>query len=567
MPGATWVWPSSLDGVQAGDETVVYAELPEGTPLKVRIGDASVPTTSRRLPAAQRPLLERAWAKAKIESLMAKHDRADGKPAKDKLEAEIVRLSSTHRVLSAFTALLILETADDYARYGLDRKALSDILTVEDHELRLAKREPVDLPSAPSTPVVAMKKAETSLTGRFSAALRGSMNMISGAAANLSADAALADDAGDAFDGGSPAGAAGMESLAVEQEIMMPRQEPQPSAGRALTHRRSAVVTQAPTRPAEEPLRLPARGSDPYTGRFKTVMDLIAAGRPDQAAVAARSWLEESPGDVLALTALGEAFEAAHKTAEAARAYGSIIDLFPARADLRRYAGARLECLSQGRGLELAIDDYRAAVAQRPDHPHGHRLLAFALLKAGRAEEAFAALEAGLSRRYPEGRFRGATRVLGEDLGLLAAAWIKAEPGRKADILARLKKAGGTEETGPSLRFVLNWETDANDVDFHIFDGQGHHAFYQAMQLATGGELYADVTTGYGPECFTIRQPRERRAGPYTLQAHYYSRGPMGYGMGKLEVIEHDGRGGLTFDERPYVVMTDQAFVDLGTVR
>jgi len=40
----------------------------------------------------------------------------------------------------------------------------------------------------------------------------------------------------------------------------------------------------------------------------------------------------------------------------------------------------------------------------------------------------------------------------------------------------------------------------------------------------------------------------------------------MGYGMGKLQVIEHDGRGGLRFDERPFVIMQDGAFVDLGTV-
>ena len=40
----------------------------------------------------------------------------------------------------------------------------------------------------------------------------------------------------------------------------------------------------------------------------------------------------------------------------------------------------------------------------------------------------------------------------------------------------------------------------------------------------------------------------------------------MGYGMGKLEVIEHDGQGHLSFEERPFVVMKDRAFVDLGTV-
>ena len=83
--------------------------------------------------------------------------------------------------------------------------------------------------------------------------------------------------------------------------------------------------------------------------------------------------------------------------------------------------------------------------------------------------------------------------------------------------------------------------------------------------LASGGDLYADVTTGYGPECFTIRGAHANIAFPYTLQAHYYARGPMGYGMGKLEIIDHDGKGGLSFDERPFVIMQDRAFVALGS--
>ena len=103
-------------------------------------------------------------------------------------------------------------------------------------------------------------------------------------------------------------------------------------------------------------------------------------------------------------------------------------------------------------------------------------------------------------------------------------------------------------------------------MDFHIHDGRGGHAYYGSPTLRSGGQLYADVTTGYGPECFTIRGPKAARAYPYRLEAHYFSRGPMGYGMGKLQVIDHDGDGNLTFEERPYVVMVDRAYVDLGKV-
>jgi len=304
----------------------------------------------------------------------------------------------------------------------------------------------------------------------------------------------------------------------------------------------------------------------PYEGRFKVVMEALQRGDKDHALQEANKWHADQPGDVLSLVALGEVFEARNDVKSAARAYGSILELFSFRADSRRFAGERLERLQDPRAITLAIDTYGKAVEQRPDHPASHRLYAFTLLKHGEHEKAFEAIKKGAMRAYPAGRFRGVDRILKEDMGLVAAAWIHAQPNRAGEIRTKLKDAGGTEEQGPSLRFVLNWETDANDVDFHIRDGRGGHAFYSQKELPSGGELYADVTTGYGPECFTIRGPHDRRAYPYTLQAHYFSRGPMGYGMGKLQILEHDGNGKLSFEERPFVVMVDRAYVDMGTV-
>ncbi len=308
------------------------------------------------------------------------------------------------------------------------------------------------------------------------------------------------------------------------------------------------------------------RGAPPYEGKFKDILGALSEGKLQDARDRATLWQRDSPSDVLALVALGETAEKAGDRSLAARSYGSIIDLFGFRADSRRFAGARLERLGDAASLELAVDTYTKAVEQRPDHPAGHRLLAFALLKQKHHERAFEACAKGLARDYPPGRFAGAKQILAEDLGLIAAAWQKAAPHRRAEIQLRLAEAHGTVESGPSLRFVLNWETDANDVDFHVRDARGGHAFYGNRTLASGGSLYADVTTGYGPECFTIRATREARAYPYRLEAHYFARGPMGYGMGKLQIIDHDGDGGLTFEERPYVVMVDHAYVDLGQV-
>ena len=116
--------------------------------------------------------------------------------------------------------------------------------------------------------------------------------------------------------------------------------------------------------------------------------------------------------------------------------------------------------------------------------------------------------------------------------------------------------------TERSLRAILYWETDANDVDLHIHDAHGGHSWYSHKQLESGGELYADITTGYGPECFEVTGAAD--AGPYDIGVHYYRQGPMGYGMGFVQIVRFDGTD-FTFDDRPYMIMQDEAYVSLGT--
>lgn len=60
----------------------------------------------------------------------------------------------------------------------------------------------------------------------------------------------------------------------------------------------------------------------------------------------------------------------------------------------------------------------------------------------------------------------------------------------------RLAAIHGVVPKGRSVRFVLSWETDENDVDFHITDHAGGHARYRQPHLDSGGDRYADVTTG-----------------------------------------------------------------------
>jgi outer membrane protein OmpA-like peptidoglycan-associated protein len=312
----------------------------------------------------------------------------------------------------------------------------------------------------------------------------------------------------------------------------------------------------APAAPVKPPPSPPA-----VTGELAAIQEALAARDLDGALARARDWHARAPGDVLALIGLGEALEARRADATAARVYGSIIDLFPGRADLRRFAGERLARLPAAR--ELAIDTFRRAVADRPDHLTGHRLLAYALIRAGRPADAFAAIVIGLEQHYREGNYAGGPRVLREDAAMIGAAYAAAVPAQRGEIARVLARHSLMPATRPSTRFVLYWETDANDVDLHIHDARGGHAFFSQPTLASGGELYADVTTGYGPECFAI--PGKPQAGPYRLSLAYYEQGPMGYGMGLLQIQTFDPQRGITFEDRPYVITTNRAKVDLGT--
>ena len=613
VAGATWVWPDVLNGIQPGDQVLVYADLPASKSFSVRVGGSEIQTGKAPLVAAERPLLERAWVKARINRVLGQRDAlgATDQDLGEALRKQAIDLSTRYRVLCPYTALLVLETEADYARFGIERKALADILTVGPEGITAISRRDFALVAAPPVEVVPLMRRERasvlrkSKEGKNDEAAPTEMQKKMARATSKAASAPMElDDLASApmpapvgpepepasapaptgeLAPAAPATMAPPPPARRAEEPMARRVVPMAqteivqddasdgdslSSSRVSNHGRATRHGQIPPRLAQEiRANVPVAEAAPYEGEFKEVMDLLAHKENWKAMVKARDWRERDPGDVLALIAVGEAAEASGDTSLASRAYGSIIDLFPGRADLRRYAGQRLERVRDGRALALAVDTYRKAAEQRPDHPASHRLLGMALLKQGRPDEAFEALCKGVEQRYPDGRFAGADRILREDLALAAAAWIRAQPSKRAHIEERLRaKAGLLPDNKPSLRFVLVWETDANDVDFHIIDAHGDHAYFGNRTLASGGELYADVTTGYGPECFTIPLPSSARAYPYRLQAHYYSRGPMGYGMGKLQIVEHDGKGGLRFEERPFIVMRDGAFVDMGKV-
>ncbi|MFY0536046.1 hypothetical protein [Nannocystis pusilla] len=161
VPGATWVWPQTLAAVQPGDQFLVFADLPVDKPMRVELGERGEDVREVKLGTGERPLLERAWIRASIDRLTAMmgHEAAGDAKAKADLKQQIIGLSTRYRVLSDYTALLVLETDWDYQRFGIDRTALAEILTVGPDGVavvdrtRLPDKPVVAQPIAPEEPV------------------------------------------------------------------------------------------------------------------------------------------------------------------------------------------------------------------------------------------------------------------------------------------------------------------------------------------------------------------------------------------------------------------------------
>jgi uncharacterized protein YfaP (DUF2135 family) len=72
-----------------------------------------------------------------------------------------------------------------------------------------------------------------------------------------------------------------------------------------------------------------------------------------------------------------------------------------------------------------------------------------------------------------------------------------------------------------ALRAVLTWDTNLTDVDLHVTDSLGHHAYYASKLAVPNGVLDYDDVDGFGPETFTVST---RPSGvTYTVSLHYYS--------------------------------------------
>jgi hypothetical protein len=421
-------------------------------------------------------LAAQAWARLKIASLEGEYEFH---------RAEIRRIGLAHAIVTRDTSLIILDRAQDYARHGITPPPE---LAAEVAQLRARMRQTEQASAdAQLERIVKLFEAKQAWWQReFPKDTPAKAE-----ASKLSLDApTLAPAASERREqrrsgeiAAAPAPAAARADALAPMQALAKSAGAQPGATASTTIRLHAAVSDAPylarlrAVPADEMYRhyLDERAS--YTNSTAFILDVA-------------DLMFERGQSVLATRVLSNLAE---------------MDL--ENRQVLRILGQRLV---QAKRADLAVPVFRKVLVLAPDEPQSQRDLGLALAAAGQPQAAVEALYEVARHQWP--RF--------PEIELIALAEMNA-------IIATSTTGLDTARIDPrllknlplDLRATLSWDADNTDIDLWVTDPNGERAFYGNPLSYQGGRMSRDITSGYGPEEFSLKRAKP---GKYTVQAQFY---------------------------------------------
>jgi tetratricopeptide (TPR) repeat protein len=205
--------------------------------------------------------------------------------------------------------------------------------------------------------------------------------------------------------------------------------------------------------------------------------------------------------------------------ADALKALSSLVENNPGDAVLARDVGfSALQLDLGGQAYHL----FRRVMIMRPFEPQNYHAAARCLEDLGNGDLALAYYDIALAGQWTNraGAFR---RIVAMDYLRLLRRIGVGDVACSVSDYAALRRKNLTAEIGATptdLLVIMAWNTDSTDVDLHVVDPAGEECYYQHKKTKIGGEITDDVTTGFGPEMFTLPTAIP---GTYRIKAKLYS--------------------------------------------
>ena len=167
--------------------------------------------------------------------------------------------------------------------------------------------------------------------------------------------------------------------------------------------------------------------------------------------------------------------------------------------------------LTEFKDYQLAVSVFEKVVEMRGEEPQSYRDLAFVTAEKGDYQRSADLLYKVGSSKW-NSRFKEIQQIAINDLNALIAL----HP-NDIDTTAYDQRLMGNCPV--DIRVLLSWNTNDSDIDLWVTDPNGEKCYYKHQNTLIGGRLSEDITRGYGPEEFCIKEAKE---GDYKIQVHYF---------------------------------------------
>ncbi|MEK6155444.1 VIT domain-containing protein [Flavobacteriaceae bacterium 3-367] len=176
--------------------------------------------------------------------------------------------------------------------------------------------------------------------------------------------------------------------------------------------------------------------------------------------------------------------------------------------------GYKLEYFRQ---YKLAAVVYEKVLELRPEEPQSYRDLALAYEKSGEIKKGYDLFyqlyNGDLLEKDEEERFYGIEQIAFVELTRLVNKYGKQLKLNKVE-------EEKFKEIPVDIRIVIDWNHNDTDIDLWVEDPKGEKAYFKNQETNIGGHMSEDMTEGYGPEEFMLRNAPK---GEYKILIDYYA--------------------------------------------
>ncbi len=195
-----------------------------------------------------------------------------------------------------------------------------------------------------------------------------------------------------------------------------------------------------------------------------------------------------------------------------ARILSNLAELDLGSYELYKMLGYKLKQLGDFKGEVFA---FKKVTELRPLDPQSYRDYGLALDDAGEHQQALDVLYNAMTKSYTadaDGLYNGIQEVFLPEINRIIAL-------NKAKLNLSIIPKTLIKPLPVDIRIVMDWNMNNTDIDLWVTDPNNEKCYYSHNRTEIGGRISHDMTQGFGPEQFMLKKAIK---GTYKIEINYY---------------------------------------------